>query len=352
MAERDAAHDAMLLERATAGDGDAFRQLAEPFRAELQLHCYRMLGSVHDAEDRVQETLLRAWRGLARFEQRTSFRRWLYRIATNVCLTALERSRRAGRVLPDTQAPPNGLMPQADPSLDVAWLEPYPDAALAGVPDTAPGPEARYEMREAVRLAFIAAIQLLPPRQRAALLLRDVLGWSAAEAAELLESSVASVNGALQRARETLERHHPRAPGAHASPEMRPSSTEQRELLERFMRSWERTDVAAFVATLRDDVVFTMPPWPQWFRGRDSVGRAFEWIGRPGGRAPFRLIPTAANGQPAFAFYSQFGGDTWSAHSIQVLDLDGDGIATMTSFVTPDLFPIFGLPATLPAPPR
>jgi RNA polymerase sigma-70 factor (ECF subfamily) len=348
MAERDVARDATLLERATAGDGDAFRQLAEPFRAELQLHCYRMVGSVHDAEDLVQETLLRAWRGLAGFEARTSVRRWLYRIATNVCLTALERSRRAQRVLPDTQAPPTDLMSQHDPLLDVAWLEPYPDAALAGVPDTAPGPEARYEMREAVRLAFIAAIQLLPPRQRAALLLRDVLGWSAAEAAELLDASVASVNGALQRARDTLERHQPRTPDAHRVPAMRATTPEQRDLLERFMRSWERTDVAAFVATLREDVVFTMPPWPQWFRGRDSVSRAFEWIGRPGGRGPFRLVATAANGQPAFAFYSRFGGDTWSAHSIQVLDLDGDAVATMTSFVTPELFRIFGLPAALP----
>ena len=344
MADHDAVDDASLLERARAGDSDAFQRLVEPRRAELQLHCYRMLGSVHDAEDLVQDTLLRAWRALGRFEARTSFRRWLYRIATNACLNALESRARANRVLPDTLGPPTDQMPDREPTLDIAWLEPYPDSLLAGVADAAPGPEARYEMREAVRLAFIAAIQFLPPRQRAVLILRDVLGWSAAEAAGLLDSSVASVNGALQRARATLEERLPS--GQFRS--VTPPSDDQRRMLERYMRSWERTDVAEFVALLREDVVLTMPPWRQWFRGRDAVGRFFTWTARGGVQGRFRLVPTAANGQPACAFYMRSPGDVWRAHSIQVLDLDGDAIAVMTSFVTPALFPLFGLPAELP----
>jgi RNA polymerase sigma-70 factor (ECF subfamily) len=347
MAEHETPSDSSypaLLERAKGKDREAFQRLAEPFRAELQLHCYRMLGSVHDAEDLVQETLLRAWRGVGKFRARTSFRRWLYRIATNACLNALASGARARRVMPEHQAPPADEMPGPEPPVEIAWLEPYPDAALERIRDTMPGPDARYEMREAVQLAFIAAIQLLPPRQRAVLLLRDVLGWSADEAARLLDASVASVNGALQRARAML---------AQRLPAGRPRSTvapteEQARLLERYMRSWERADVAGFVALLRDDVVFSMPPWPQWYAGRDTVARFFEWVARPGGRAPFRLLPTAANGQRAFAFYSRFGGTAWRPHSIQLLDIDGGTVAGMTSFVMPSLFAAFGLPSELP----
>jgi RNA polymerase sigma-70 factor, ECF subfamily len=344
MAEHGDEGEAMLLERARLGDPDAFQRLAEPHRAEVQLHCYRMLGSIHDAEDLVQETFLRAWRSVARFEARTSFRRWLYRIATNACLSVLASRTHVHRVLSDTQASPSEQMPDHEPPVDIAWLEPYPDAALAGVPDAAPGPDARYELRETVRLAFIAAIQLLPPRQRAVLLLRDVLGWSAADAAELLDASVASVNSALQRARTLLGE---RIPAGRPRIVSEPSDQQQR-LLERYMQSWERSDVHAFVALLRDDVVLTMPPWRQWFRGRDMVGRVFAWTGRPGGNGPFRLMATAANGQPAFAFYSRFQGSEWKAHSIQLVEIDGDAIAGMTSFVMPRLFSSFGLPTTLP----
>ena len=299
-----------------------------------------MLGSIHDAEDLVQETLLRAWRAIAQFEERASFRSWLYRIATNACLNSLESMKRH-RVLPDTSGTPFDTMPDANGAIDIAWLEPYPDAALSGIPDSAPGPDARYEMREAVQLAFIAAIQLLPPRQRAALLLRDVLGWSAAEVAKLLDASVASVNGALQRARALLDDRLSRK---------RPATTptaRQRELLDRYMRTWERADLDGFVALLKEDVVFSMPPWPNWYRGRQSVSEFVAWTLRPGGRGPFRLVLTAANAQPAFAFY-RFEGTVWRAHSIQVVELDGDEIATLTSFVVPSLFASFGLPSTLP----
>jgi RNA polymerase sigma-70 factor (ECF subfamily) len=344
MANRESLLDATLLERAAGADADAFQQLAEPLRAELRLHCYRMLGSIHDADDLVQESFLRAWRGVARFEARTSFRRWLYKIATNACLNALESRARATRVLPDAVEPPTDQMPGAEPAMDVEWLEPFPDAFLSDIPDAAPGPDARYEIRESVRLAFVAAIQFLPPRQRAVLLLRDVLGWSAAEAATLLDSSVASVNAALQRARETIERRHP----AHLARPASPPSESQRKLLDRYMASWERSDVAEFVALLREDVVFTMPPWRQWFRGREAVRGFFSWVARPGGRGPFRLVPTGANGQPAFAFYRRNDDKIWRAHSIQVLDLDGDSIGVMTSFVTPALFSTFGLSETLP----
>jgi RNA polymerase sigma-70 factor, ECF subfamily len=340
MTEHD---DSLLLDRARLGDADAFQQLAEPHRAEIQLHCYRMLGSIQDAEDLVQETLFRAWRSVARFEARTSFRRWLYRIATNGCLNSLASRKHQRRVLPPTQTPPADAMPEPQPPIDVPWLEPYPDAALASVPDSAPGPDARYDMRESVRLAFIAAIQLLPPRQRAVLLLRDVLGWSAADSAELLDASVAAVNGALQRARATLGE---RLPSRHRFP---PSEAQQ-QVLERYMRSWEESDVQGFVALLRDDVVFTMPPWQEWYRGRAMVARVFAWTGRPGGNAPFRLVPVAANGQPAFGFYSRFKGTEWRPHSIQLLELDGDVVTSLTSFVMPKLFPSFGLPLVLPEP--
>lgn len=299
-----------------------------------------MLGSIHDAEDLVQETMLRAWRAVAQFEERASFRSWLYRIATNACLNALETMKRH-RVLPDTSGTPFETMPDPNGALDIAWLEPYPDSALAKIPDPVPGPDARYEMRESVQLAFIAAIQLLPPRQRAALLLRDVLGWSASEAAKLLDASVASVNGALQRARAVLEDRLPR--GRHSAP----PTARQRELLDRYLQMWERADVHGFVALLKEDVVFTMPPWPNWYRGREAVGAFLAWTSRSGSRGPFRLVPTAANGQPAFAFYRRSDGLVWKAHSIQVLELDGEAIASMTSFVSPSLFSSFGLPATL-----
>jgi RNA polymerase sigma-70 factor (ECF subfamily) len=337
-------NQATLVGIAKSGDRESFQQLTEPYRRELQVHCYRMLGSFHDAEDLVQETFLRAWRGLAGFDGRASIRYWLYRIATNVCLNAVAAHASAGRVLPEMQGPPTERMPDREPASDVAWLEPYPDSALEGIADDAPGPDARYETREAVHLAFIAVIQLLPPRQRAALLLNDVLGWSAAETARLLDSSVASVNSALQRARATLELRlsagQPRVAGG--------VTDQQQLLLARYVRAWESSDVDSFAALLREDTVLSMPPWPQWYLGRDAIRTFFAWTTRLGGHAPFRLVPTAANCQPAFAFYSRWQGDRWRFHSVQVLVLEDGAVARMTSFVVPALGPAFGLPAVLP----
>jgi RNA polymerase sigma-70 factor, ECF subfamily len=330
-----------LLAAARQGDQQAFARLAEPHRRELKLHCYRMLGSLHDAEDLVQETLLRAWRGVARFEGRASFRGWLYRIATNACLNALAGGESRRRGLPQQVGPPSEQMPPREPAPEIAWLEPYPDAWLEGIPDTAPGPEARYEASEAVRLAFVAAIQYLPPKQRAALLLHDVLGWSAADCADLLESSAAAVNSAMQRARATLKQL-PADPGTPLV-----AGPPQRAILDRYIRAWESADVDGFVALLREDAVMSMPPWREWYRGRAAIAAFFARASRAGGHGPFRLLRTAANGQPALAFYSRWQSPEWRPHSLQVVTFNGDAIASMTSFVTPALFAAFGLPSEL-----
>jgi len=345
--DRERPDEAALLASAKGGDRHAFQQLTEPHRRELHVHCYRMLGSFHDAEDLVQETFLRAWRGLQGFDGRASTRYWLYRIATNACLNVLAARADAGRVLPETHGPASEQMPEREPASDIAWLGPYPGSALEHVADRAPGPDARYEMREAVQLAFIAAIQLLPPRQRAALLLTDVLGWSAVESARLLDASVAAVNSALQRARATLDERLPGGPPRVPAP----ASDAQRALLDRYLRAWENTDVEGFTALLREDAVMSMPPWKQWYRGRPAVAAFFAFTGRPGGHAPFRLVPTAANGQPAFAFYSRWQSPEWRFHSIQVLTLDERAVVAMTSFVMPALASVFDLPVVLPAPP-
>lgn len=335
-----------LLAKARSGDRAAFDEISEPHWRELRLHCYRMLGSLQDAEDAVQDSLLRAWRGIEKFEGRASFRNWLYRIATNTCLNALASGASRRRVMPETEGPPTTQMPPREPALDVSWLEPYPDEWLEDVPDLAPGPDARYEQREAVHLAFVALIQTLPPRQRAALLLQDVLGWSAAESAELLESSVASVNSALQRARTTIEKRRPSwsSSGNSAEP-----NEHERALLDRYVRSWESADVDGFVSVLKDDAMISMPPWREWYLGRDAVRAFFAFTARPGGHAPFRLVPTRANGQIAYAFYSRWKSADWRAHSIQLLELDDAGVTVMTSFVTPALFAKFGLPEMLTA---
>ena len=333
-----------LLALAKSGDRTAFDAIAEPHRRELQLHCYRMLGTLQDAEDAVQESLLRAWRGIERFHGKASFRNWLYRIATNTCLNALASSATKRRVMPEMEGPPTLQLPPREPALDVAWLEPYPDEWLEGIPDEAPGPEVRYEQREAIHLAFVAVIQTLPPRQRAALLLQDVLGWSAAESARLLDATVASVNSALQRARATIEKHRP----AWSQRDSRTTPNEQqRALLSRYVRSWERADVEGFVQVLKEDVTITMPPWREWYRGRDAVRTFFAFTANPGGHAPFRLVRTEANGQIAYAFYSRWRSPEWRAHSIQLVELDNSGVGKMVSFVTPALFAKFGLPDAL-----
>jgi RNA polymerase sigma-70 factor (ECF subfamily) len=330
-----------------SGERDAFARLTEPYRRELQLHCYRMLGSFNDAEDLVQETFLRAWRGHDRYEGRTSFRNWLYRIATNACLNALARRSSARRVLPETLGPPTYQPPAGEPVTEIAWLEPYPDAALDGIADAAPGPDARYELSEAVQLAFVAAIQHLPPRQRAILLLRDVLGWSAAETAALLDVSTTSVNSALQRARATLARRFPGGrPAAQPAPDER-----QRALLERYVHAWEGADLDGFVALLREDAVLSMPPYRQWYRGRAAIRTFFSWTWPRVGDGPSHLVPTAANRQPAFAHYLRNPDwQEWRAHAIWLPTLQDDAIAVLTGFIDPRLFAAFGLPMALSFP--
>ena len=323
-------------------DRETFERLAEKHRKELQLHCYRMLGSVHDAEDATQEALLRAWRGLGGYQGRASFRSWLYRIATNACLTSLTRRPHERRLLPEMAGPPAEFAPLGDPERDAAWLEPYPDAALQGLADAAPGPEARYELHESVRLAFIAALQRLPAKQRAVLLLRDVLGFSAAEAAAALETSVTSANSALQRARTTFK-------GRSAITRERGGIADDRlrALLDRYVHAWEKRDVDGFVALLREDAVWSMPPWRQWYVGRAQISAFIGWAWRSGRRQ--LLVPTAANAQPAFAYYrSDAEGAGWVAFAIQVLSPRGREIAAITSFVDPRLFAVFGLSSTLP----
>jgi RNA polymerase sigma-70 factor, ECF subfamily len=324
----------------------AFERLAEPLRRELKLHCYRMLGSLHEAEDLVQETYLRAWRSFGSFERGTSFRAWLYRIATNACLNALASRRHVQRLLPDQKAPAaaTAQMPVGAPPADVAWLEPYPDSDLQGIADDAPNPEARYTSREAVQLAFVAAIQQLPPRQRAVLMLCDVLGWAAAETATLLGGSTASVNSALQRARGTLAKRYPDGRPSEAS---RPSAAQQ-QLLGRYLRAWEGHDLDGFVALLKEDATFTMPPWLQWYAGRETIRAFFATAWKICGG--LRLVPTAANGQPAFAVYQRSGDAQWVAHAIHVLAFQDETISTMTMFVPPtgpSLFHAFGLPLVL-----
>src|SRR5262249_35138914 len=252
----------------------------------------------------------------------------------------------ARRVLPETLGPPADHVPLGAPETEIAWLEPYPDAALEGIVDVAPGPDARYEMHEALQFAFVAAIQALPPRQRAVLLLRDVLGWSAGETAVLLDASVASINSALQRARATLKRRFPSGrPGAQPVPD-----DQQRRLLERYVKTWEDSNLEGFIALLREDAVLSMPPWRQWYAGRTAIKEFMAWVWRPDRRHHHLLVPTAANRQPAFGHYrSEREGSQWRAFGIQLLLVQHRAIASLTNFVDPRLFTAFDLPPVLPA---
>ena len=330
------------LARARAADEAAFRELTDPHRRELQMHCYRILGSVQDAEDMLQETLLAAWRGLDRFEERASMRSWLYKIATNRCLNWLRDSgRRPARAMePWPGSPPPEPTRRGEP----LWLQPYPDALLDDLPDTAPGPEARYESREALGLAFTAGLQRLPPRQRAVLVLRDVLGYPAAEAADMLETSETSVNSALQRARSTLSSQLP-GPGHDRAPA--PRSPGERKVIDRFVEAFESADIARLVALLTDDAWMTMPPEPLEYQGHAAIADFYlsrTWWGT----YPIRLVPTRANGQPAFGYYLQDPRASIArAHGLIVLTLAGDKICAITRFGDNSLFPQFGLPRSL-----
>jgi RNA polymerase sigma-70 factor (TIGR02960 family) len=308
----------------------------ERYRGELQLHCYRIVGSVQDVEDVVQETLLAAWRSLDRFEGRAALRTWLYRIATNRCLNAL---RDRGRRPPTSPVPPDGPEPPAPTRLgEPLWLEPYPDALLDGV-DL---PESRYERREAIGLAFVAGLQRLPPRQRAALVLRDALGVSARETAAMLETTEVAANRLLARARSGL-------PSLQRANAPLPESPEERELVDRFVTAFEAGDVAAVVALLTDDALLTMPPEPLKYQGAAAIGRFLSTVPAGGKLEQFRLVPTRANGQPAFGCYLRDPhAPIAHAYGLMVLTLSGDRVAAITGFPDTSVFRSFGLPRTLP----
>jgi RNA polymerase sigma-70 factor (TIGR02960 family) len=322
-----------LLERARSGDGAAFGNLVEPLRRELHVHCYRVLGSLQDAEDVVQETLVAAWRGLNGFDGRASLRTWLYRIATNRCLNALRDARRR----PQQLFPPGVEPPTPTRFVEPLWLDPYPDALLAGLPDAAPGPDARYERHEAVSLAFLTAVQVLPPRQRAVLMLRDVLGYRAAEVADMLDMTTEAVTSALKRARAAV-------PVAAPST----ASGRERDLADRFAAAVEDGDVDAMVALLTDDAWLTMPPAPLEYQGHAAIAGFMRVVGFRGGNRRYRLLPTAANAQPAFGSYISDGGSPlWRSHGLMVLTMTGDRVSAVTRFVTDGILPHFGLPPTL-----
>ncbi len=328
-----------VLARAREGDEDAFRELTDPYRRELQLHVYRIVGSAQDAEDLLQETLLAAWRGLERFEERASVRAWLYRIATNRSLDALRASRRRPEDLPRLIE-----MPEPTRRAEPVWLEPFPDVLFEGIPDQAPGPEARYESKEAIALAFIVGLQHLPPQQRAVLVLRDVLGFRAEEVAKMLDTTATSVNSLLRRARAAFESRLPAA-GRERAPI--PDSKHERDAVGSFADAVEAGDVDAMVALLTDDAWLTMPPEPSEYQGPVAIG-AFLRDREVRRGVPLRLVPTRANGQPAFGCYLPVPNtDIARPRGLFVLTLHGDRISAITWFADTSVFPQFGLPRTL-----
>jgi RNA polymerase sigma-70 factor (TIGR02960 family) len=339
-----AVNELRVLERARAGSQDAFRGLVEPYRRELQVHCYRIVGSLQDAEDIVQETLMAAWRGLEGFRGDSGVRAWLYRIATNTSLNELRRRGRRPRELAPPPEPP-GEPPPPSRMAEPIWLEPYPDVLLEGLPDRSGGPDVRYDTREAIELAFVAALQHLAPGQRAVLVLRDVLGFRASEAAEILGTSVASANGALRRARKTLEEQRPAGERERAP---RPGSRAEQELVGRFADAFERGDIDALVALLTEDAQLVMPPEPFEYHGRDAIGGFLSTVPAGGALERFRLVPTRANGQHAYACYlCEPHGPRLHAYGLMVLTLERGGVARITGFPDTSVFPLLGLPRTL-----
>jgi RNA polymerase sigma-70 factor, ECF subfamily len=334
-------HERELLDAARAGNEHAFARLVESHRAELHAHCYRMLGSLHDAEDALQDALLRAWRGLDAFGGRSSLGTWLYRIATNVCLDLI--ARRPKRMLPIDYGPPAAESGELGPQpVESIWIEPYPDDAL-GLQHAQGAPDVRYEQREAVELAFIAALQHLPATQRAVLILRDVIGFSAQEVSKSLDTSVASVNSALQRARKTVDRRLPERSQQETLRSL--GDARVRELVDTYVDAWARGDMEAVASLLAEDAVFSMPPWAAWWRGRETIAGFTQEA-----CAESRMVVTHASGQPAVAGYS-LDGETgrFVASAIDVLTFEGTLIKDITAFVLPELFPRFGLPTELPS---
>jgi RNA polymerase sigma-70 factor (ECF subfamily) len=334
-----------LIARARSGDDLAFGQLVDPYRHELQVHCYRMLGSVQDAEDALQETLLSAWQSLGEFEGRASMRTWLYKIATNRCLNMLRSAGRRPRVS-EPEIPHAEEIPEPTRLGEVMWLQPYPDLLLEKMADDAPGPEARIEAREAISLGFVTALQLLPLQQRTVLVLRDVLGFRASEVAKMLDTTEESVTSALKRARTGLGTRHQEAEGHEPAPA--PGSEVERELIDRLALAWETGDLDTILASLTDDVWLTMPPEPLEYQGRDVAARFFRAVAFRSGGPQFKMLPTRANGQPALAYYFV---DTVTgsarAGGILVLTLSGDRVSAITRFYI-GMWDRFGLPRTLP----
>jgi RNA polymerase sigma-70 factor, ECF subfamily len=329
MAPESTVQERELLQAARGGDEGAFERLVDPYRGELHAHCYRMLGSVHDAEDALQETLLRAWRGLSGFEGRSSLRSWLYRIATNASLTMIEK--RPKRVLPVDYGPAaDPHEGPGDPLVESVWVEPYADEQF-GVEDGLAGPEARYEQREGVELAFIAALQHLPPNQRAVLILRDVLGFSAKEVAETLDTTTASVNSALQRARVATDDRVPEQTQQATARALGDDGV--REVVDAYVDAWQRGDVEAVVGMLTEDAAFSMPPMSTWFAGREEIS---EWMVRSplSGDWRWKPLPVRANGQPALAFYSwDPDEEAYLPFALNVLTLRGRQISDVTAFI-------------------
>jgi RNA polymerase sigma-70 factor (ECF subfamily) len=348
---RASAHKSGLAEPDSSSpprDKESFQVIVEWHRREIMLHCYRMVGSLHDAEDLTQETFLRAWQSIDRFEARASLKNWLYRIATNVCLTAISKSSKARRVLPEEINAPATKMPSGSATDEVPWVEPYPDSALENLADTSPGPAVRYEMREAVRLAFVVATQRLPARQRAVLLLRDVLGWSASETAQALEITLASANSALQRARLTLGKNL-------SNEEIADQSTGdpcRQAIAERYAAAWENADLDGLTGLLAKDAKLNMPPRIEWYLGRARIraflAYAFDRVWSSHRQGSFRMVPTFANGQIAFGTYVRnLGEPKYHAHALQVLTFKEERISRLNLFVGAKFFPKFGLPIEL-----
>ena len=330
-----------LIARARAGDHDAFGELVAPYERELRVHCYRFLGSVQDAEDALQDTMFAAWRGLQAFQERASVRTWLYRVATNRCLNALRSRKR--RPATNTRLP-DVVPPEASRLGDVPWLEPFPDILLEGLADDAPGPAARYEASEAISLAFITALQSLPPRQRAVLILRDVLGYHAAEVADILDAGEDSVTSALKRARATMQRRAESSAADEPSP--RPNSDVERAVVARLADAFETGDVDALVALLTEDVLLAMPPVPLEYEGRELAKQFFTIVAFREGRR-YRVVPTRANHQPAFGIYMrdpQTG--VLHANGLIVATLAGNRISALTRFDN-SVIAQFGLPRTI-----
>lgn len=347
--------EARRLEAARRGDSREFSKLAEPYRRELQVHCYRILGSSQDAEDMVQETMLRAWKRLSTYKERASFRAWLYKIATNVCLDTLaKRRRRAKRLLPSNlYSPADPHKPVEPPMTEILWLEPLPDEWVAD--SSAVNPEARYSQRESISLAFLTALQILPARQRAVLILKDVMDWPAKDIAELLDATTSSVNSALHRARVTLSKSYHKQESQVPDPEDADEQT--RQILEKYMHAWQTADVNGLVTLLKDDATLSMPPSPSWYAGRESIrvfagntvfaddGMMFPGIAR--GR--WKLLPIRANGQPGAAVYQRMENGEYHPFGVHVLTCEEGLISQVSCFIDPSLPSKFGLPKILKA---